>query len=192
MKIFTVSNNYIGCEGDPQVNLLADSSLHKPGEPLFIPDFDSDFRLFPSLAIRIDRLGKTIDTKFGSRYYDFVAPGANLVACGDLERLRETGAPYAMATAFDSAAITAPFARMNKAAGCPSFRLKAGSDVILWQGCELRFGIDEVISLISSRFILRTGDIIFVGLAPAGIPVRENEVAEFDWDYDVPYCVKIK
>lgn len=50
-----------------------DSALLLPGRPLFYPDFGGEWKVAPMLAVRLNRLGKSVAEKFASRYYDALA-----------------------------------------------------------------------------------------------------------------------
>ena len=64
MKIIGINNNYHTEEKSPALFLMADSSLLKDGKPFFLPSFDNDFRMYPSVVIKICRLGKNIAKRF--------------------------------------------------------------------------------------------------------------------------------
>ncbi len=51
-----------------------DSALLLPGRPMFYPDFGGEWVALPMLAVRLNRLGKSVDRKFASRYYDALSP----------------------------------------------------------------------------------------------------------------------
>ncbi len=40
-----------------------DSALLLPGRPMFYPDFGGEWVAFPMLAVRLNRLGKSVDRK---------------------------------------------------------------------------------------------------------------------------------
>ena len=67
MKIIGINNNYETEEKTPALFLMADSSLLKDGKPFFLPSFDNDFKMYPSIVIKICRLGKNISKRFASR-----------------------------------------------------------------------------------------------------------------------------
>lgn len=58
-----------------------DSALLLPGRPLFYPDFGGEWMAHPMLAVRLCRLGKHVDIKFASRYYDALSPAFMIRPC---------------------------------------------------------------------------------------------------------------
>lgn len=67
---------------------IPDSALLLNGRPMFYPDFADGWQLRPFTALHIHRLGKGVDARFASRYYDTCAlafllePGAGAVPPG--------------------------------------------------------------------------------------------------------------
>lgn len=61
------------------IELIADSALQIPGRPVFIPDFTDAWSARIYVAFRISRLGKSIQPRFASRYYDAMALAMRLV-----------------------------------------------------------------------------------------------------------------
>lgn len=66
MKIIRLT----GSEPISDIDFHPDSALLLPGRPLFYPDFGGDWHARLFLAIRINRLGKSVSEKFAPRYYD--------------------------------------------------------------------------------------------------------------------------
>lgn len=198
MKIFAVYGNYDVptadslFAGERQILLMADSSLLPPDRPLFVPDFDNDFRLFPSMAVKIHRLGKSIAPRFAYRYYDIAAPAANLVACGELARRRAEGCPWSMAAAFDMSAIVMPYAQLADVPDPFRFSMSNSAGCVEWDVGRLCASLDEIISIISSRFKLCTGDIIFPGFSGEGLPVKINDHVTFEGPDLKRFVLKIK
>lgn len=88
---------------------LPDSSLLKTDNPFFVPDFDTDFVARPILAVRNDKLGKSISARFADRYCHEFAAGAVIFAANLLEKVRKEGAPWTAATGFDRSCIIGSF-----------------------------------------------------------------------------------
>lgn len=90
MKIFNIIGRYSDVpEQEINWHMLQDSTVIRSDNPFFVPDFDTEFRLYPSLAIRIDRLGKSIAPKFAHRYYAQVTLAATVRAENILSELRQ-------------------------------------------------------------------------------------------------------
>ena len=60
----------------PHVTLYPSSAVIHGGKPFFLPDFGGPWSVRPAVALRLCRLGKSIDEKFAMRYVDAMAPVA--------------------------------------------------------------------------------------------------------------------
>lgn len=179
MKVFCVINNNAGGEGtEPFWYMLPDSSVVRSGNPFFVPDFDTEFKAFPSVAVRIDRLGKSIAPRFAPRYYSEVTAGVAVAATGLLERLRGGGMPWDRAVAFDRSCFIGDyipsenlFAEGGMSVVCGGVR----RDIRLE---DMKYGIDGIIAEVSRTNTLKTGDIVLAALAADGIPLIEGNTLE--------------
>lgn len=148
-------------------HLIADSSVLANNKPFFIPDFAPAFVLHPAIAVRINRLGKTIAPRFASRYYQAVA------ACAIVEAAGMEGNPFdARHTAFDGAFFQGEFMPVE------SIQPRQGLKVELFSNdrpadataIDLPL-VDEVIAEVSQYFTLKMGDIIVLGSHTPGFPL---------------------
>lgn len=177
MKVIGVINNYDVERGDktvfPDCFLLADSSLLKDGKPFFVPPFDNDFRMYPSLVVKINRLGKYIHTRFAHRYYDSVALGLNIRAVDNLTELRNAGLPWTSAIAFDATAVMSNFISIQDIDLNEFGFTISKNDLIMceWNVKKLFMDIDTLISQISKRMTLKIGDLIYVGFSENGFEI---------------------
>lgn len=66
--------------GDPNgpIDFHPDSALLLPGRPMFHPDFGDEWHVSVFLAVRINRLGKSVGEKFAPRYYDALSIGIRI------------------------------------------------------------------------------------------------------------------
>lgn len=206
MKIFCVINNYspVGSEVSPEGKarhiepdapvewyMLPDSTLVRNNNPMFVQDFDTDFVAFPSLVIRIGKLGKNIAEKFASRYYNAVAPGLAIQARGLLEDLKRKGLPWSRAVAFDRSCMLGDFKEIGDGndSSCVYDDGNGYNDIngslidFEGEGCKLRWNckslirnIDAIVSKISRENTLKIGDLIFVGLMTEGIRLKIGDV----------------
>lgn len=137
-----------------------DSCLIHNGKPLFIPDFDSDFRLFPSVAVKITKVGKCIALRYAYRYYDEAAPVINVRAFGVLKELRQKGLPWTQAISFDGSIILGDFLHTDSALRPLSgISIQCGEELARWNP-DHSFSVDEAISAASQFRTLKTGDLI--------------------------------
>lgn len=185
MKIIALWSNYDVPASEPvsavpAVCWMSDSCLLREGKPFYVPDFDDDFRLFPSLALRIDRLGKGISERFAGRYWSEVSFWLNARACSMSRKLSEAGLPLAAATAFDCSLVSAPFFGVSPDE-CRELRfsvVRDGEPVASWEASRLRLQPDAAISALSLSNTLKTGDIILLGFTREGVAVRPGQYIE--------------
>lgn len=163
MKLIGFVNNYGDCAESSALITFPDSCLINQGKPLFLPDFDPEFRLMPSLAVRICRLGKCIAPKFAYRYYDSFAVGFNVCGMQTLRLLRAKGLPWDAATCFDGSIITGEFFPIERMTD--SFTVNIGDISVVYHKEKLGLSIDNVVAEASEFRTLKNGDIIFAGFA---------------------------
>lgn len=183
MKIIALWNNYDtenGANSLPALCWLTDSCLLRESRPLYIPEFDSDFRLFPSVALRIDRLGKGIASRFASRYWHEVSAWLSVRACNLASRLIERGLPVDGAMAYDNSMVSAPFFALT-ASELPglSFQVRVnGEPKFEWSANRMDKSVEQVIEQVSKNTTLKTGDVILPALPQEGIEIRRGDTVE--------------
>lgn len=178
MKIIGINNNYQNEENRFDIFLMADSSLLKDGKPFFIPAFDNNFKMYPSLVIKICRLGKNIAKRFAHRYYDAYGFGLNVRAESLLNSLREENLPWSAAVAFDSSAIMGEFKEITPDTDLNNLKFEIRkNDVVVaeWDTSQLSQEIDAIIESISRQFTLKIGDLIYVGFSDEGFECDIND-----------------
>lgn len=175
MKIFCVLNNYGEGAGELDWYIEPDSGILRHDNPMFVPDFDTDFRGFPSLIVKICKLGKNIAAKFAHRYYDEVAPGMAVQASTLLDSLKKEGRPWTRAVVFDKCAFIGEFVPKDEWVEKSEFETKYGDLVLDWKQENLIKSIDQVIESISKENILKTGDLIMVGLQPEFVKLEREK-----------------
>lgn len=145
---------------------LPDSSLLKTDNPFFVPDFDTDFEARPVLAVRNDKLGKSISARFADRYYHEFAAGIVIVAKNLLKKLREEGAPWTAATGFDRSCIIGSFHPVSELEKHQDIMFSDNNGNGLAGKFPDREALGEALERISAYNTMKTGDII---LLPADI-----------------------
>ena len=180
MKIIAVDNNY-GLKEEagrtPAWYLLTHSCLHRDNKPLYVPTWDTEFRLFPSLAVRIDRLGKSIPERFAKRYYDFWSFGFSLRGMTTLRRLQNQGLPLGEALAFDDSVTVAPqwHNTQDEPLDNLSFDVTDGTETLAnWKYSSLALNTDALLSFLSSRMTFKTGDILYLGFPEKSICLNRD------------------
>lgn len=166
MKIVGFAN----IENTVRMVLKSDSSLMVNRKPFFIPDWSKDVRYAPAVVVRVCKLGKHVSAKFASRYYDSIAPAANLYA----EDYRVLGDSI-RAWAFDNSLPVGTFMPLEN-----------------YMPEDLIISIDEAIEQVSQLMTIRQGDLIFIERnVPARSLTREEVLREEVNGEEVLYC-KIK
>lgn len=179
MKIIAVGWNYANHNSEmgridvpthPTLFMKPDTALLREGKDFFIPDFSKQLEYETELVVRISRMGKNVSEKFAPRYYDAVTVGIDFTARDLQQQLRQAGAPWEIAKAFDNSAAVGEFIPVE---GIDltnlSFRMCLnGEERQTANSSEMLFGVDQLIAYISQFFTLKVGDLIFTG-TPVGV-----------------------
>ena len=190
MKIICIGRNYsehakeLGNEPpkEPLFFLKPDSAILPKRVPFYIPEFTKDLHFEIELLVKINRVGKYIEERFSSDYYDKIGLGIDFTARDLQQECKTKGLPWERAKAFDgSAVIGTEFIDKSefKSVQNISFSLnKNGEQVQLGNSRDMIFTIDAIISYVSQFFTLKIGDIIYTG-TPAGVgPVKIGDKLE--------------
>jgi len=117
-------------------------------------------------------LGKSINRKFASRYYDEITVGIDMTARDLQRKLKNEGLPWEISKSFDNSAVIGKFVSLNEEGwniDAILFRLDIdGKTVQQGNTAEMIFKTDEIIEYISRFITLKTGDLIFTG-TPSGV-----------------------
>jgi 2-keto-4-pentenoate hydratase/2-oxohepta-3-ene-1,7-dioic acid hydratase in catechol pathway len=145
--------------------------------------------------IRINRIGKHIQTKFAHKYYNEIGLGIDFTARKLQNQLKKNGMPWDKSKSFDGSALIGDWFPKNefKDLNSLSFSLKL-NDYVVQHGntSKMLWNIDDLISYISQYFTLKIGDIIFTG-TPAGVgTVSEGDVLVGHLEDRQAFSVKIK
>jgi acylpyruvate hydrolase len=155
----------------PLVFLKPDSSLVKNNKTFFLPDFSEMIQYEVEVVIKISKLGKGIEPKFASRYFDEVTVGIDITA-RDLQKIQSAaGLPWEISKGFDGAAPIGKFIPVSslKDINNINFRLEINKQVVQQSNTsDMIFGFNEIVSYVSKFFTLKTGDLIFTG-TPSGV-----------------------
>ena len=202
MKIICIGRNYakhieeLANERpeNPVVFLKPDSAILPRKNPFFIPTFSNDVHYEVEVLVKINKVGKHIETKFAHKYYDEVGLGIDLTARDVQQQLKEKGLPWEKAKAFDGSAVIGEFySKEEFDLENLKFQLLKNDQVVqdgntnamLWK-------TDELISYVSQYFTLKKGDIIFTG-TPAGVGrVAVNDVLTGTINGKQAFQIKVK
>ncbi len=186
MKIIAIGRNYPDHAKEmdnplpevPVFFLKPDSALIKNNKPFFLPDFSGEIHHEVEIVVKIDRLGKNINTGYANRYYSEIGIGIDFTA-RDLQRhCKKEGLPWEIAKAFDGSAPLGKFVNKSNFHDINDipFRLEINGNVVQTGNTgQMIFPFDELIAYVSRFFTLKTGDLLFTG-TPAGVgQVHRND-----------------
>lgn len=178
MKIFRLFADNIYKESSFEEQLpvvcLPDTALLVLKQPFFVPDFTQKCMAQLCLAVRINRLGRSIHRRFAHRYYAVgdCTLAAHFVARDLLERLQGQGLPWDRAVGFDNAvAVAEQCPHDMPVPAAASLRLNDTSFEVALDWEKLTHAIDAQVAQISEYYTLRQGDLLLLPL-----PIRECEV----------------
>jgi acylpyruvate hydrolase len=189
MKIICIGRNYADHAKEmnsavpekPVFFLKPDTALLPKRNPFFYPDFTNDLHYECEIVVKINKLGKNIQTKFAHTYYDEIGLGIDFTARDLQQKCKEKSLPWEMAKAFDhSAPVSEIFISKNELdlVNLHFHLLKNGEKVQVGNSKDMLFNIDDIIAYVSQFITLKIGDLIFTG-TPAGVgPVQIGDVLE--------------
>jgi len=188
VKIICIGRNYADhakelnnqIPEEPVVFLKPDSAILPKGNAFFIPEFSENLQHEIEVVIRINRLGKHIEERFASRYYDEFTLGIDFTARDLQSKLKAKGLPWEKAKAFDGSAFLGPWQKVNEfdLNDLNFSLLKNDEPVQIGSTRDMLFSIDRLIAEVSKYFTLKIGDLIFTG-TPAGVgAVQTNDLLD--------------
>lgn len=166
MKVLSLNGNYGGLE--PQVALIADSSILPSGRgPLYEPRATLLYGR-AAIAYRVHRLGKSIKASYANRYIDAVAAAVLVRASRE-----QSGQPCerwsALTTSLDGALILGEWQTLAPCSAFVAHRVTiSDSDRQVAEAAEHAVTVDiaHAIEWLSGHFTLKTGDIIVTDAGP--------------------------
>lgn len=203
MKLICIGRNYINHitelknekPSDPVVFIKPDTAILLKKQPFFIPDYSKNIQHEVEVIVKINRVGKYIETKFAHKYYDHIGLGIDFTARDLQQKLKASGLPWEKAKAFDGSAVVGKWAPKSTFESLEnlSFSLKK-NDVVAQSGNtqQMLWGIDTVIAYVSQFFTLKIGDIIFTG-TPAGVgQVQAGDILKGYIENEEFFNIKVK
>lgn len=189
MKIICIGRNYAAHveeldnerPDEPVIFIKPDTAIAQSNLPFFIPEFSNEVHHEVEVLVRINRIGKHIQTKFAHKYYDQIGLGIDFTARDIQQQLKSKGLPWEKAKAFDGSAFVGKWYDKSGLSDLKklSFSLHKNGELVQAADTGLMlWSIDEIISYASQYFTLKIGDIIFTG-TPAGVSrVVKNDLLE--------------
>jgi 2-keto-4-pentenoate hydratase/2-oxohepta-3-ene-1,7-dioic acid hydratase in catechol pathway len=202
MKIICIGRNYAKHIEElanerpesPVVFLKPDSAILPRKNPFFIPPFSDDVHYEVEVLIKINKVGKHIDTKFAHKYFDEIGLGIDFTARDVQVKCKEKGLPWEKAKAFDGSAVIGNFYPKEQFdLDNLKFQLLK-NDTLAQDGntSAMLWKVDALISYVSQYFTLKKGDIIFTG-TPAGVgKVVENDILKGIIEGKEAFSIRVK
>ena len=203
MKLICIGRNYTDHIAElknekpehPVVLIKPDSAILLQKMPFVIPTFSNDIHHEVEVLVKINKLGKHIDTKFAHKYYDEIGLGIDFTARDVQNELKQKGLPWEKAKSFDGAAVIGDWiskADIKDIADLSFSLSKNGKIVQQGQSSHMLWTIDEIIAYVSQYFTLKIGDIIFTG-TPAGVgPVASGDQLVGELEGHQLFSIKVK
>ena len=188
MKIFGIGRNYVAHieelnnerPGEPIIFTMPDTALLIRNRPFYYPSFSNDIHHEVEVVLKISKVGKNIDEKFASTYYNEIGMGIDFTARDLQQKAKEKGLPWAIAKGFNSAAPISGFvSKEDVDLNNLNFSITNNGELKQQGNTKLMlFSFDYIVSYLSKYFLLKKGDLIYTG-TPAGVgPVKVGDRLE--------------
>jgi 2-keto-4-pentenoate hydratase/2-oxohepta-3-ene-1,7-dioic acid hydratase in catechol pathway len=203
MKIICVGRNYVKHieelqnerPSEPVIFIKPDSAVLLKQHPFVIPEFSNDIHHEIELIVRINKVGKYIDTKFAHKYYDEISVGIDFTARDLQQRLKDKGLPWEKAKAFDGSAVIGEFLDKKQFDSTENITFELtnnGKSVQKGNTAHMLWKIDELIAHVSQYFTLKIGDILFTGTPEGVAKVQPNDILEGFLEQNKLFRIQVK
>lgn len=191
MKTFVIERNENGLPPESWY-FLPDSAITNPGKPFFIPEMTDTIEAQALLALKINRLGKTIAPRFAHRYFSEVALGIHFTAPLLKKELLEKGLSPDRSRGFDRSLFLTEF--------IPCEEFSKHSEISFLKNGELTATLSPDLSddatgdcfaAISAENTLKMGDILIPHLS-RGIRINIGDTLEIRKDTTPLLRIEIK
>lgn len=203
MKLICIGRNYaqhiseLKSEkpSEPVVFLKPDTAILLKKQPFFIPDFSNKVHHEVEVLVKINRVGKYIDSKFAHKYYEQIGLGIDFTARDLQQELKGKGLPWEKSKAFDGSAVIGKWVSKSNYENVNNipFSLLKNNQIVQSSTTEdMLWSIDEIIAYVSQYFTLKIGDIIFTG-TPSGVgKVQSNDFLKGYIGEEEFFSIKVK
>ena len=189
MKIICIGRNYVShvkefknkLPKNPIIFLKPDTSIIKKNDPFFIPSFSNYIDHEVELIVKINRIGKHIQTEFSHKYYQEISLGIDFTARKIQNELKKDGLPWEKSKAFDGSALIGKWISKENFSNLKSINFelfKNKKSIQKENTSRMIWDIDSIISYCSTYFTLKIGDIIFTGTPKGVSSVNKDDLLE--------------
>ena len=203
MKIICIGRNYVKHieelqnerPDEPVVFMKPDSAVVLKQHPFVIPEFSNDIHHEVEILVKINKVGKYIETKFAHNYYQEIGLGIDFTARDLQSKLKEKGLPWEKSKAFDGSAVIGDFLPKKVFSSLESINFElVNNGKIVQKGntSHMLWKIDELIAHVSQYFTLKIGDIIFTGTPEGVAAVKPNDVLEGYIENKLLFKIQVK
>ncbi|WP_276391642.1 fumarylacetoacetate hydrolase family protein [Eudoraea chungangensis] len=179
MKIICIGRNYVDHirelnneqTEEPVIFIKPDSAVLPKEQDFYIPEFSKEVHYELEVIVKINKVGKHIQEKFASTYYDEISLGIDFTARDLQSSLKKKGLPWEKAKGFDGSAVIGEWINKESVEDLKHINftlLKNGQSVQEGNTKYMLWNINSIIAYVSKFFMLKKGDIIFTG-TPAGV-----------------------
>ena len=189
MKFICIGRNYIDhvkelnspLPSEPVFFFKPETALLLKRQPFFLPDFSRDVHYELELILKICKVGKYIQEKFASSYYNEIGVGIDFTARDIQNNCIKKGLPWEISKGFDGSAVVGTFFEKSTFSDIKNidFFLNLNDNIVQkGNSKDMIFDFNKIISYVSQFVTLKMGDIIFTG-TPSGVgPVKIDDVLE--------------
>ena len=202
MKIICIGRNYVDhikelnneITKDPVIFMKPDSAIFRQGDAFYIPEWSNEIHYEAEIVVKLNRLGKNIESRFANKYFEEFTLGIDFNARDVQSKLKAKGLPWEKAKAFDQSAVLGEYLKVEDYdLSNLNFSLHRNGNPVQNGNTKLMLhSIPKIIEHCSQYFTLKIGDLIFTG-TPAGVgKVEIGDVLEGFIEEKKVLHVKIK
>ena len=189
MKVICIGRNYLDHVKElnsplpsvPVFFMKPDTSIVTRNRPFYYPDFSKEIHYEVELVIRICKVGKNIQPRFASAYFDEIGIGLDFTARDLQDECKKKGLPWLISKGFDNAAPLGRFLKKSTFQDLRNIHFHLdinGNTVQKGNSGDMIFPFEELISYVSKFITLKMGDLIYTG-TPVGVgPIRIGDRLE--------------
>ena len=202
MKIICIGRNYLkharelehDIPAEPVFFMKPDSALLLDNRHFYLPGFSAEVHYEVELVVKINRLGKSIESRYAHRYYDEIGLGIDFTARDVQRQLIEKGLPWEKAKAFDASAVLGEFIPKEELGDLNQidFSLKKNGAVVqAGNSRDMIFAVDTIIEYVSQFVTFKIGDLINKCLVPFSFTFISQSLLTLMILYDFSFCENI-